>query len=395
MKTTFTNQEKQTFFNFKISCLMKKQFSYLVMMLAMMILAGTSAMAQGLYPTDTYEIAVGSSATFAVDDNSTNSTYVWDVCELAATSAVGTTFSTSVNDATSGKVIIDTPTAYSTSIKFFDAQETDNIFVVECTETETGGCSTVRRFYVTVFNFEVEVLSLGEDSTEPTDWATTDAAESLCNSWSGSVVKNTMDAAFVATMRQDSVNNATDLTGKYTYTYFAVRMTLTGASLQNYKWRFQYSMPAASALYMYEIAAVTTGPTFISQSGDANWVATTTTNLTAPTAYVSATADNYSTTQTIYVPHNSADVATAIYVFRVSTHNLLGAADMIYDVKIDRVQLEKDSDVATVDYNNGEKYNTDTESSTTGLARLDGVNDITAKTTIDQSPATEIITITD
>lgn len=366
------------------------------MVLALVVLAGTSAMAQaGLTPAVTYEVAMGSTATFSVNDNSTNSTYAWDVFELATAHVVGAADGASV---AATKVSIATPTAYTTTIKFYDDPAAGNLFVVQCTETETatGTCSTKRRFYVSVFDFDVQVIALGTSNTPPADataWGVAATVQADCNSWSGDVIKNSLNSVMAAAMYADSVNNATNTELKLTDTYFAVRIHLTGATLNNYKTRIQWSMPSAANLEIYAIEALdatATGPKFSAEAGTTTWTAANANSaITEPTAYV---GDVYNSEQTIYFPKTASADTEVVKVFRVRTHNLLGASDMVYDVRVDRVQLEKTAETA---YNNGEKVHASTTPAVTTLARLDTNKDNTETTTIRQSPATQIIGVAD
>jgi len=377
---------------------MKKQLFSFLMVLALVVLAGTSAFAQaGLTPGNTYEIAIGSSATFEVASQ-TGNTYDWDVFELASDHIVGAAKTASVDGS---KVTIASPTSNSTLITFYAMPSGTNVFVVEVKEQESaanGSCSTVRRFYVSLFNFDVQVIALSANvdaaPATPAGTAFTGSYPALaeCNSWSGDVIKNTIDSLMLASMRADSVDNPTNGHSKYTDSYFAIRLYLEGgASLANYRSRFQWSMDSTSTSTSIYSMSVVNGPArFISENGSADWNSSgTTAAIATPTAWADA---NFSTEQTMYIPRQTG-TAEAISVVRVRTHNLAGAADMKFNMKIDRVQLEKDATAGT--YNNGEKYNNHTNAASTTVARLDGSKDISSSITIRQSPATAIIDVVD
>lgn len=364
---------------------MKKQLFSLMMAFALVVGLSVTAMAQtGMTPATAYEVAIGFSTDFSVTPNATSS-FTWGVGELAAGHTVGAALTTG-----STKVTITNGATATATIRFNQAPDAGNIFVVQCIEQETsdGGCSTIRRFYVSVFNFDVEVIALGTSTTMPTGaaWLAAQSAKTTCNSWDNTVVKNTMDAAAVAAMHQDSVNNPTDADPKVTDSYFALRVHVDGSSLDRYKARINWSMPGATNISIYSINVESGAAGFSSEGGAAAWTATPTTALTAPTTESSV----FNTQQTLYLNAAATAVTELTYLFKVTTHNLLGQSDMVYDVRVDRIQLEKAG--VDTDYNNGEKV-TATSAEVTG--KLDGVNDITSTTTIYQTPATSIIDIAD
>jgi len=381
---------------------MKKQLFSFLMVLALVVLAGTSAFAQtglGLVPTDAKEIAIGASATFSVTNNASN-TYAWDVFEVASADIQanqGMTLSTSV---AATKATIAADNAASTLITFYGANANNNMFVVQCTETDGDNCSTIRRFYVTIFNFDIEVIALGanpgSNPAVPADWATATMDLDNCNTWSGTVVANSTTAPAVdpldgAAITDPNANYLNFVGGvaKVTETWFAVKITLTSGSLDNFLWRFQYSLPG-SELSLYEVSTAEAGVTF-GGSGTNTWRATNPNDvLPTPVTWAGAT---FNSDQTIYIPRRSDGAATATYVFKVVSHNNLGAADMTYAVNIDRVQLEKGDATSPAAYNNGEKFLT--VNAAAGQAQLDGTRDVSGTTTIRQSPATPVIGVTE
>lgn len=379
------------------------------MVLALVVLAGTSAKAQtglGLVPTDAKEIAIGSSATFSVTPGLATNNFLWNVYEVASADIQANPGMALATSVAGTKATIATNTAASTLVTFYDDQNANNMFVVQCTETEVaaGGCSTIRRFYVTIFNFDVEVIALGIQPTTapgaPADW-TTAAAQVECNTWSGTVVANStttpavavLDGTAITTPHANYVNyEGTGGVAKVTESWFAVRITLTSGNLNNFLWRFQYSLPG-SGMSLYEISTAEPGVTFAAVGGNNYWrAATPDAALATPTTWAGATLDG---TQTIYVPKraDATPSATATYVFKVITHNNLNAADMVYAVNIDRVQLEKGDATSPTAYNNGEKFLA--ANAVAGQAQLDGALDVSATTTINQSPSTSIIGVTE
>ena len=231
-------------------------------------------------------------------------------------------------------------------------------------------CSTIRSFYINIFDFNVDVALVDDALGSGADFNGDKAA--VCNSWSAKVVTNDKSAAQIALMNQALINNPTNNNNKVTSSYYEVTISLSnapaGVTLANYKWRFLYSIPA-----------------FMAEGGSSSITATPTTALA-----ISAFADNVFTgNNAVYVPAS----ATSTYIFEVQTHNILGQlAPMIYSLQIDEVQLETG---ANTEYNNAEKLNAAviTAHSYTGRTALtDGT---TGTRTISQSPATGVVTITE
>lgn len=389
---------------------MKKQVINLMMTLAIVFGLSVSAMAQndGEFPDQTYELAIGSSANFDVDSVAGN-TYAWVVYEAAITHTVGAT--TGLADA-SGKTTIANPTWASTDIKFYGMPDTDNLFVVEVTEAEPvadGGCSTVRRFYVSVFDFDIEVVAFNvnydfitmPDLSVPTDAVFT-ALDTIaledCNSWSGDVVSNYISDALIQSMQADSTNNASIGENKYTDSYFAIRTTIQGTStFSDYRARFQWSMDTLNDASIYQIEVVDGPAMFASESASPVTLWTSGAfNAAIDNANLTDWADGtFNSNKTMYIPKQASDPTSVISLVRVRTHNLAGEPDMQFNMKIDRLQLEK-SDSGTDDrYNNGEKFNNETNTADTEVARLDTKRDISASITVRQSPETTIIDVTD
>lgn len=360
---------------------MKKQIFTLMTVLAMIIMAGSSAFAQdGLAPSTVKWVIEGSTSTFSVPVLGTN-TYSWTVFEYDFDDTnVG--INTGLTDVSASKVTIGTPTAASTTVKFYAAPGTDNMFAVQCTETNaSNSCTTIRRFYVNVFDFEVDVALVNDAAGAGSNPDNDEAA--YCNSWSGLVVDNIHTAEELRNMHADYAVNVTNDSLKYTTSYYAVTISLVNApgtvTIADYKWRFQYSMPGATNLSLYEITSLTSGAVFATEP-----VAASATTAVTLTGWSDGT----------FTGNNAVNVAasaTSTYIFRVRTHNLMDQANpMVYDLRIDQAQLETG---ANTEYNNGEKLHQDiiTAGSLAGRTALDDGR--TGTRTIDQSPATEVITI--
>jgi hypothetical protein len=168
MKQKFTSEknkylvnknENETMFNFKISCLMKKQFNYLMMVLAMVILAGTSAMAQdGLSVATAVWHLPGSTHGLSVADGHTNTAFSWAVesidCAEAAASETLPAF-TGGSEATA-------------SATFTYPEDAAGIYRFTVTENTTGdgACSTTRQFFTAIMNIDVVVLASDNTGAE-------------------------------------------------------------------------------------------------------------------------------------------------------------------------------------------------------------------------------------
>ena len=373
--------ENELMFNVKNVSLMKKQVINLMMMLALIVGAGVSAWAQdGMAPSTVKWVTIGSLQGYSVPDQSgAGNTYLWEVFEhnFAADDSDASISDASLTDA-SGKVTISASTDPATDITWLEVQEaTSTMFAVQCTES-TGSCTTIRRFFIGVFDFHIDVALVDDNiGTNPQP----DADEAaFCNSWDGDVILNTMDAADIAALNQALENNETASENKVTSSYYQVTISVTagasGLGIDDYKWRFLYSMPNASNVSIYSITAVTAGATFGTDP-----TATATTDITL----AGYTDDVYTGNNAVFL-----DATTATYIFEVQTHNLHGqAAPMIYDIQIDQVQLAYAGADAT--YNNGEKFHADI--AVAGQVQItDGA---TGTRTINQSPDTDTITLTE
>lgn len=131
---------------------MKKQLFSFLMVLALVVLAGTSAMAQNdadaNTSTETYVMITGSTHTFSTTRGRSGSTLAWTVAKGANGSgdASGEYTVTGATDGTSFQITWD--------------EDAAGIYTIQVSETNpaaTDGCSTIRRFYVNVLDFDVMV----------------------------------------------------------------------------------------------------------------------------------------------------------------------------------------------------------------------------------------------
>jgi len=401
-------------FNLKMFCLMKKHVYSLVMLLALVVLASTSAFAQngtGLTPSSILLVANGSTTQFSITNGSTFAADVnWQIWDATTAEATGftTTLATSANSTSQynfvtslidGTVIdpdVEALAAAGVSNCFVKWLGTaaNNVYVVQALATTDGGtCVTLRRFYVNVFNFDVQVYLCDADGSDPVS-----TAKSECNSWDGLVVANSTTTPAVTTLDGGEITsphatnvNVNSGVAKYTDTYFRVDVSITGAptgfGIEDLKWRYAMTTPSASGLSIYSvrniIAPNSVWSLFTSESGN-RYLGDDDSN-TAPTGTVASMAG------TVYVPAATgvADgTTTGTYVYRVRTHNNLGAADMVYDVQIDQVDLE----FAGADsFNDGTKVHT---SSAAAFPKLTDAADNTLTQTIMQTPASSVISVT-
>lgn len=378
---------------------MKKHLFSFLMVLALVVLAGTSANAQdGMLTTTSRDVMIGAISQFSVTESGAGeavaTSYAWTVLygtvaggeaqSGSATAATDWSFATSLADPS----VPTTPTGTSCFIKFNAAAPAATpIYIVEATSTNAS-CTTRRRFYVSIIDFEV-VVYLSNASGAPIGAdVNVDTPETICNSWSGDVITNALSGAQIAAQNQSHENTVTT-ENKVTTTYYSVRITLIGAVLTNYKWRFNYSMPAQDDLHVYQIS----GPADVAFGSEAG---SNTITAAAPTGeiaiatpgVIAAPSVSFSGNQAVYVDNNSANTgATATYTFAVQSHNLHGGNNVAYNVRIDQVQLENST---ATDYNNGEKY---ASVHTVNAGKL--ADAISGIRTINQSPATSVIGIAD
>lgn len=389
---------------------MKKHVFSLMMVLAMLGLAGTSAFAQGdgLSPATALQQVLGSTTEFDFTA-STSTTITWSVLIAdgstyvagGATSAAtsGTDFNW-VTDA-SGATVAAAPSTADVFIKWLVVPSGTNIYVVRMNESvDASGCSTYREVYISLFDFTFDVfLSTAGGS------GISGAATTICNTWDGTVIANAtaapavdpLDGAAITTPHADYINNPTDGELKLTTTYFTISITLNGGTLtfNDIAMRLQYSLPTQTDLSLYRITS-SDGNLEFASSGSANIVAT---SADLPLTIATLSAGSYGGNNTILIPArtDATGVTTIDYTFEVDTHNNLGANSMVWSAQVDKVDLDFHPDGTTgmgSSFGNGTKVNyavTGTYANDPSLADGDAVS---ADMTIDQSPATPVIGIT-
>jgi len=211
MKQKFTSKKtrelelKKSMLNFKMFSLMKKQLFSLVMMLALIVMAGTSAFAQdGLTVATAYWHMPGSTHHVSVT-NHAGFTYAWGItmanCDGSAGAAVadGTGIAGAGNTAT---------------ITYSD--DAAGVYRITVTETDgDGGCNTIRQFYTAVMNVNVVVTSTLADGT-------TAAPAADCNDYD--LVGPTLSYLVPNTNADDGGGSSANLAA------------LTSASLYNERW---------------------------------------------------------------------------------------------------------------------------------------------------------------
>jgi hypothetical protein len=381
---------KKSMLNVKFFSLMKKQLFSLVMLLALIVIAGTSVKAQdGLTFATPYSMVVGSVGSFnAADAGGTTAATswtwtVWDISTAvqayatnggAASNATEYRYVTSLANLAAGPS--NTATCF---INWLSApsQAGATMYAVQVI-TSNGTCTTTRRFFVSVFDFNVSIVLC--DATGATEYI---ANQATCNTWSGLIIGNDVngvspfEGASITGPHADYLNVAAGV-AKTTPTYFKVKMALSGnppsIDLRNIHWRFQYTMPTATAMSIYTISTSSTAQ-FNATGGPSS------VGGALPTDVYPVPASNW-----VYIPAQAAAGNSAEYIFMVSTHNLLSQDNMVYTARLDRVSLELTP--ANTDYNDGAKIWTSYGS---GEPLIGAANEITVSETINMSPATDVI----
>jgi hypothetical protein len=175
---------KKSMFNVKIISLMKKQLFSLVMMLALFVLAGTSAFAQsnGLTIATAYWHTPGSEH---------------QITTLAATPHTGTTFAWAVASVTCAGGVPVTPSPVPTltnettaTLTFTYPDAAAGIYRFTCTET-ANGCSTIREFFTAIMDINVVVIASNNLGTVINGAALTGCNDyTLRNGTNGNLVGN-------------------------------------------------------------------------------------------------------------------------------------------------------------------------------------------------------------
>jgi len=404
---------------------MKKQIFTLVMLLALVAGAVSSTWAQngdGMLPSTPILVTRGSTSQFTITETGTAAQNVdWAVLELAqadadaytgstaATAGTDYQFVTSLTDATTYDP--STPNDLTAYVKWLGLPTAGNLFIVQVTTNYTApsACSTVRRFYVSVFDFEVNAYLCGLDGViagAPTlagmfSAEFNEAAKSQCNSWSGQVIHSTFSGANMAAMFADSIDNEEHDSLKLTSTYYAVRIGLSGnpsnLDLNNIKWRFRYSIQNPAILDIYDITLVPASSGATTSHNDVEFMNGTdpfirAADIDEEVTIAATTGWNANNEVAIGPDPTAGDVNENLFIFRVRTHNMAGQnLAQTWDIRIDEAQLETTS--ASTSYNDGRKVHADIAASYDNpVSLVDGQSSIQS---ITQSPATSRIVLTD
>lgn len=397
---------------------MKKQLFSFLMVLALVVLAGTSVFAapdDGLTPATAKEQVIGSTTNFSYTKTGSNtvawtvlqalkSTYVPGGATAAATS--GSHFNWVTN--ATGQVIETGTLGASVFVKWLSAptSPTYDMYIVRTEETTGDGCSTIREVYITTFDFTFDVY-LSDAGGNSIEAAAGEPA--ICNSWDATVVANSLvadatgtppipavdplDAGNITSAHANYVNNPTSRTLKTTKTYYTVEVQMLGGgkTMKDISMRVQYSLPTQTALGLYQITA----PTLVAfEEGGSNDNVIVAANATSNLTIGSLAAYTYTGNNTMYIAKDAANTSqTAKYTFEVLTHNNLGQSDMVYNLRVDKVDL--DFKAAPSNYGNGSKINDAVSATYTNEAKLAAGVAVSESQTIRQSPATPVITIAD
>lgn len=139
--------------------LMKKQFFTLVMMLAIVVLAGTSAMAQsnGLTVGTAIWHLPGSTHGLSVESGHSGTTFLWTVSSVACDGITAGAFTAPTFNGTS---------ATTSQASFTYPADAKGIYRFLVTETATdGGCTTVREFFTSIMSIDVTAFASNEAGT--------------------------------------------------------------------------------------------------------------------------------------------------------------------------------------------------------------------------------------
>lgn len=240
MKQKFTTKEIRELsnlkFNVKMFSLMKKQLFSFVMMLALIVFAGTSAMAQdGLTPNTAYW-HLPSSVHGVQVANHTNTTYDWAITKSTCLGVA--------DGAATGASI--TTGNYQATITYTSAAT--GMYRITCTET-ANSCSTVREFFTAIM--DIDVVTIASDAIGT---AITGGALTTCNDYSTimstSLVGNTDAEDNTNSLNTWKDNTATPLFQNVRYVTVTLNTSdLSGCSsvlnapvANTFNWQFNYTI---------------------------------------------------------------------------------------------------------------------------------------------------------
>jgi hypothetical protein len=143
---------KKTMLNFKNFSLMKKQLFSLVMMLALVVLAGTSARAQQIGAvndaTHGFVMVAGSTHDLSITPSQADNGFSWTLYDISRAQACAVAQATMTNETTATATIAWT----QNSIGQYYAQVVETRNGVLC-------ANTTRRFYITIIDFDILVYA--------------------------------------------------------------------------------------------------------------------------------------------------------------------------------------------------------------------------------------------
>ena len=358
MKTKNLHNKKfreiiNSMFNLKMFCLMKKQVFTLMMVLALVVLAGTSAWAQtgvGTAATPQFQFP-GAQKVFSVTDG--GNTYAWTVFD--ATDANVTANTTHV-ESSSG--------AATNQFTMKWAETASGSYTIRLSDTDAGSCVTQRWFYVTVANFDVNVYACTSAGVAIPDG---DAALSACgingsyNSWDNDPL-NVPGLTFTDDNADGTLTgvHGTDATALNTR-YVAVEISSTDIDFGtiDYYWQFPFTITSVAA--------------------DADFIEAT--SLTTE-ATVAAAGESTVTVDPIGV---GAGTQTKV-VLQIDFNARWGIdIDWYFDIAANATLMSDDG----VTYNDGEEPTSKYDSDPTSLNPLPNRSSIQ---TFEGSPATSVIT---
>lgn len=304
----------------------------------------------------------------------------------------------------------DAATSTTVYVKFYEAPAAGNVYAIQVSEFEgedgaaaDAECISIRRVYVSLFDFEVDVYfctSTG-DTTGIYAGTASDGNMAFKNNWDNSIIQNSLSAAWLNANNPalDTLNNDVSAYGKGDTIYYAVEVEFTGLpsdyDLNQIDWRYRYSFPTngfslnrINALALFDGATDT--PTFNGESDtESSWGDDASGNPIYNGELTFPLTTDYSEQNCVSVPLITAasdSKHSAKYVFEVALHkDFPETVDNQISVSIDEVQLR----MGGTEYNDGTKDNDGL--TTNDIDLLDGATGIQ---TIYSNPSTSVITIT-
>lgn len=255
---------------------MKQNLFKLMMTLAIVFGLSVSAWAQGSTadPGDTWTDFDGlyfDDPTFMLQNSirgfqvaaHTGNSYSWTVYTVnigsgdTTPATAGTDYSLWANADGTGTLVGSENAIF---VKWLATSDANEVYALEVTETNniTGGCTSVRRFYVLVYGVDMEIVASDSNGDEVTSDLLT------CNLWSGDVIGNHLTAVQLGKADGSYSNdNGTVIKQKYDTIYANVSMAgslgdwvtnstftdtdapgriLAASDVDQFRWRFNYAI---------------------------------------------------------------------------------------------------------------------------------------------------------